>query len=88
MTKFIYNNAKKASTNHTFFELNCNYHLQIFFKNNVDLYSRSRLANELAKKLKELINICQQNLLHAQKLQKKANDKGVKPQNYALKEKI
>ena len=34
------------------------------------------------------MDICQQNLLHAQKLQKKAYNKGVKPQSYASKEKF
>ena len=34
------------------------------------------------------MDICQQNLLYAQKLQKKAHDKGVKPQSYALEEKV
>ena len=29
------------------------------------------------------MTVCQQNLHHAQKLQKQAHDKGVKPQNYA-----
>ena len=34
------------------------------------------------------MDIYQQNLLHAQKLQKKTHDKGVKPQSYAPGEKI
>ena len=34
------------------------------------------------------MDICQQNLLYAQKLQKKAYDKGMKPTNYALGEKV
>ena len=34
------------------------------------------------------MNICQQNLLHAQKLQKKANNKSVKLQNYAPEEEV
>ena len=34
------------------------------------------------------MDICQQNLLHAQKLQKKAYDKGMKPQSYAPREKV
>ena len=34
------------------------------------------------------MDICQQNLFHAQKFQKKAYDKGVKPQSYAPREKV
>ena len=32
--------------------------------------------------------VCQQNLYHAQKLQKRAHDKGVKPQSYAPGDKV
>ena len=32
--------------------------------------------------------VCQQNLYHAQKLQKRAHNKGVKPQNYTLGNKV
>ena len=48
------------------FELNCNYLSQVFFKNNVDPCSKSCSAGELAKELRELMDICQQNLLHTQ----------------------
>lgn len=34
--------------------------------------------------LGQLINICHQNLLHTQDLQKQANDKNVKPWSYVL----
>ena len=88
MGKFIYNNAKNVSIGHTRYELNYSYHLQVFFKNDVNFYSRSCFANELAKKLSKLIDIYQQNLLHAQEFQKRAYDKSVKPQNYASGEKI
>ena len=37
---------------------------------------------------RELMNICHQNLLHAQNLQKQANDKGLKPKGYKPGEKI
>ena len=38
--------------------------------------------------LRELINVCRQNLLHAHNLQKWVYDKRVKPQSYASDEKI
>ena len=79
MAEFAYNNAKDTSTRHTLFKLNCGFYPQVFFKDDVDPCSKSRSSNKLAKKLKELIDICQQNLFYAQKLQKKAYVKGVKP---------
>ena len=59
IAEFAYNNAKNASIGHTPFELNCGFYSRVFFKDNVDPCSRSRSANELAKKLRKLINICQ-----------------------------
>ena len=70
MAEFAYNNAQNTCTGHMPFELNCCFHPRVFLEDNVNPCSRSCSANELAKELKELINICQQNLLHAQKLQK------------------
>ncbi len=88
MAKFVYNNTKNVSTGHTLFKLNCNYHLTVFFKEDVDLYSRSCSINKLVEELRELIEVCCQNLLHAQELQKRANDKRVKSRNYAPSEKV
>ena len=68
MAKFAYNNLKNVCTGHMLFELNCDYYPQISFKDDIDPYSKSCSANKLAKKLRELMNIYQQNLLHAQKL--------------------
>ena len=65
MAKFAYNNAKNASTGHTPFELNCSYHLRIFFKDDIDSRSKSCSANKLAKELRELIEVCCQNLFYA-----------------------
>ncbi len=88
MAEFAYNNAKNASTGYTFFELNYGYYPRVSFKEDVDPHSRSRSANKLAKELRELMEVCCWNFLHAQKLQKKAHDKGVKSRNYALGEKV
>ena len=88
MAKFAYNNTKNTSTGHTPFELNYGFYPRVFFEDNVEPCSRSCSANELAKELRELINICQQNLFHAQELQKRAHDKNVKPRSYALGEKV
>ncbi len=88
MAEFAYNNAKNASTGHTPFELNCGYHPRVSFEEDVDLCSRSCSANELAEELRELMEVCYRNLLHAQELQKKAHDKGVKSRSYVPGEKV
>ncbi len=88
IAEFAYNNAKNTSTSYTLFKLNCGYHSRVFFEKDVDSHSRSRSANKLAEELRKLIEICCQNLLHAQELQKKAHDKGVKSRSYALGKKV
>ena len=88
MARFEYNNAKNASLGYRPFKLNCGFYLRVFFENDVNLCSRSRLANILANELRELMNIYQYNLLHAQKFLKRAHNKGVKPRSYALGEKV
>ncbi len=88
MAKFVYNNAKNASTSYIPFELNCKFYLWVLFKKNVNPSSRSCLANKLADKLRELIEICCQNLLHIQELQKKAHNKWVNSHSYALGKKV
>ncbi len=64
MAEFAYNNAKNASTGHTSFKLNCGYYPKVSFKENVNPRSRSRSANELTEELRELMEVCYQNLLH------------------------
>lgn len=88
MADFAYNNAKNANIDHTLFKLNYGYHLCVFFKNKYDARSRSFLANELATKLRELINIYCQNILPLQELQKQAYDKGVNSQSCTLGKKV
>ena len=88
MTEFAYNNAKNASTGHTPFELNCGFYPRISYKENVNPHSQSKSANELSAKLRELMIVCRENLYHAQELQKRAHNKGVKPRSYASGEKV
>ena len=49
---------------------------------------QSKSANELSVELRELMIICQENLYHAQKLQKQAHDKRVKPWTHIPGEKV
>ena len=88
MTEFAYNNAKNASSGHTPFELNCGYRPRILYKDNVDPCSKSKSVDDLSAKLRELIIVCRKNPHHAQKLQKQAHDKSVKPRSYASNNKI
>ena len=44
------------------FDLNYRYHLCIIFEKNVYFHSRSKAANELTEKLKNLMAICRENL--------------------------
>ncbi len=65
IAEFAYNNAKNANTGYTPFELNYGYYPRISLeKNAVDPQLRSRSANKLAKELRELIEVCCQNLFH------------------------
>ena len=59
MAEFAYNSTKNASTGYMPYELNWSYHPDVTFKDNVDLHSRSYSADELAKELRELIDIYQ-----------------------------
>ncbi len=88
MAEFAYNNAKNASTSHILFELNCGYHPKVSFEEDVDPRSRSCSANKLVEELRELMEICCQNFLPAQELQKRAYDKGVKSRSYAPGKKV
>ena len=83
MAKFAYNNTKNVSTGHRPFELNCGYYPHFFFEEDTDPRSWSKTANKLSTKLQKLINICQENLHHAQELQKQAHNKDVKPKSYS-----
>ena len=68
MVEFVYNNAQNASIGHTLFELNCDYHLKVFFKEDIDFHSKSRFANKLAEELRELIEVYYQNFFYAREL--------------------
>ena len=65
MVEFAYNNTKNASSGHTPFELNCDYHFWMSYEEDVNPYSQSKLADELLAKLRKLIIVCQKNLYHA-----------------------
>ena len=51
MAEFAYNNTKNASTGYTPFELNYDYHLRVFFKEDTNLCSKSKSVDELLSEL-------------------------------------
>ena len=55
IAKFPYNNVKNVSTDHTLFELNCGCYPQMFYEKNVNFRSKSKSADKLSAKLRELI---------------------------------
>lgn len=63
MADFTYNNAKNIVNIYALCKLNCKFHPQFLFEENINLYSRFYSANKLAKKQKKLMEICCQNLL-------------------------
>ena len=82
IAEFTYNNARNASISHIHFELNCGYHPCVSYKEDIDPYSKSKLADDLVSELKELMAMYQENFQHAQDLQKSAHDKDTKPRSY------
>ena len=47
MAEFAYNNTKNASIGYTPFELNCGYHPQMSYKEDVDPRSQSKSVDKL-----------------------------------------
>ena len=88
MAEFVYNNTKNANTSHIPFELNCEYHPQASYKEDVNPHFPSKPVGKLATELIELMIVCRKNLQHAQKLPKYYYDKHAKPRSYASGEKI
>ena len=88
MAKFAYNNAKNTSIDFISFKLNCDYHLRISYKKEVNSYFKSQLADKLLVELRKLIIVYQENLHHTQKLQKQVHNKEVKPQCYSLGDQV
>ena len=88
MDEFAYNNAKNASTGHIPFKLNNGYYLRILYKEKVDSRSKSKSTNKLSAELRKLMIVYQENLHHAQELQKRVHDKGVKPESYTSVDKV
>lgn len=68
MTKIAYNNANDASISHMPFELNCSYHIQMLYKDDIVSYSKSKLVDKRLAELKKLMIVCRKNLYPIQEL--------------------
>ena len=88
MVEFACNNAKNTNTGHTPFELNCGFHPQASYKEDLEPQSKSKVADKLATKLRELIAVCRENLKHVKELQKQYHDEHAKPRSYAPSNKV
>ena len=88
IAEFAYNDAKNANTGHTPFKLNCGYHFWVSEEEDIDPCSKSKLADKLSAEPQDLMTVCQENLHPAQKLQKRAYDKGVKLKSYIPGDKV
>lgn len=61
MTEFVYNNIKNLNSGQISFKLNCNYHIYIFYKNNIVYKSKFKLVDIIIAKLRELIIVYRDN---------------------------
>lgn len=68
IVEFIYHNAKKATTGHTFLELHYGNNLCVCFKKNENFCSHQKKAYILVLELQELLVVCRENIYHTQKL--------------------
>lgn len=73
---------KNTSSSYTSFEFNCEYYLQAFYKNNVNFYPWSKLADKSAIKLKEQMIVHGLNFQHIYKLEKHNYNRYANPGNY------
>ena len=88
MAEFAYNNAKNTSIGYIFFELNCGFQPRVSHEEDVEHYTRSKTADQLATELQTFMSICRENLQHDLELQKRYHDKHVKPKSYAIRDKV
>ena len=58
------------------------------YQENINPRSKSKPADELSTKLRELIIVCQENFHHAQKIQKRIYNKSVKSKNFASNDRV
>ena len=60
----------------------------MLYKDDANSYSKLKSVDKLSAEVKKLMIVYHENLYHAQKLQKQAYNKGVKPKSYTLGNKV
>lgn len=60
----------------------------MFYKENIDPCSKSKLTEELSSEFQKLMLVSRKNLYHAQKLRKLAHNRDTKPKSYVLSDKV
>lgn len=88
MAKFVYKNTKNSNNNCTHFELDCGYHLCVFFKKNKNSHFYLKTADKLVVQLQQLLIVYYENFYCIPKIQKQVHNKIVKLRNYAPSDKI
>ena len=66
MAEFAYNNAENISNGYISFELNYDFYTMFAYKEDVNRYSKSKNAKQLATELQTLISVYRKNLHYAQ----------------------
>ena len=82
MVEFAYNNSWQTSTMMSLFETLLIYHLQMFYEDNHDLRSKSRVADKNAVALRDLLKELKMNLTESQELQTFYYNKHLKERIY------
>lgn len=88
MIKFTYNNIKDASIGYMSFELNCDYHPRVSYKEDLNFCYKSKSVKILSAEVRELMIVCRLQLHYSQKFWKKAHDTKVQHGSYAPVDKL
>ena len=70
------------------FKLYYGYHPYVSHKKNIHPHFKSKIADELIKKLRNLMTIYRKTLQYTQKLQKRVYNKGTKSKSYIFSQNI
>lgn len=58
IAKFVYNNNKNVSIGHILFKLNCDYHFQMSYKDNINFCFKFKSVDKLLIELREFMIVC------------------------------
>lgn len=78
IAKFVNNNAQNINTGYIPFKLNYKYHLNIFFKEIINLYFYLKITNKLTLEFEKLWVINYENIYQNQEPQRQTHNKDTK----------